>query len=71
MAAFLTVYNAKNGEESDGSLPDKATWTGPVSTFSEKAKGVGIQRTVHDDVHSLRELMVIGLKDIAVMMAGK
>lgn len=63
--AFLTAYKAKNGKEFDGVLPDEATWSGPESAFAEKAKSVGVQRTANEDVRSLRELLVIGLKGIA------
>lgn len=51
-AAFLAAYKAKNGKDFDGVLPDEATWTGPASTFAEKAKGVGVQRTANEDVRS-------------------
>jgi hydroxylamine reductase len=64
-AAFFAAYKAKNGKDFDATLPDEATWTGPTSAFAEKAKGVGVQRTAHEDVRSLRELLVIGLKGIA------
>ncbi|MBB5349640.1 hydroxylamine reductase [Desulfoprunum benzoelyticum] len=64
-AAFLAAYKAKNGRDFDGVLPDAATWTGATSTFAEKAKSVGILSTAHEDVRSLRELLVIGLKGIA------
>ncbi len=64
-AAFLAAYKAKNGEDFDGVLPDAATWTGTTSTFTEKAKSVGVLSTAHEDVRSLRELLIIGLKGIA------
>ena len=62
---FLAAYKAKNGKDFDGILPDEATWTGPTAAFAEKAKVVGVQRTANEDVRSLRELLVIGLKGIA------
>lgn len=64
-AAFLAAFKAKNGKDFDAALPDEATWTGPVSAYAEKAKGVGVQRTANEDVRSLREMLVIGLKGIA------
>ncbi|HBG21378.1 MAG TPA: hydroxylamine reductase, partial [Desulfobulbaceae bacterium] len=63
--AFFTAYKAKNGKDFDGVLPDEAIWSGPVSSFAEKAKSVGVLRTADEDVRSLRELLVIGLKGIA------
>lgn len=62
---FLAAYKAKNGKDFDGVLPDAATWTGTTSTFTEKARSVGVLSTAHEDVRSLRELLIIGLKGIA------
>jgi hydroxylamine reductase len=64
-SVFLTAYKAKNGHDFDGVLPDAATWTGTSPTFSEKARAVGVLSTAHEDVRSLRELLIIGLKGIA------
>ena len=64
-AAFLAAYKAKNGQDFAGVLPEEATWTGATSAFAEKAKSVGVLSTAHEDVRSLRELLVIGLKGIA------
>ncbi len=64
-AAFLAAYKAKNGKEFEGILPEAATWTGTAANFAEKAKSVGVLSTGHEDVRSLRELLVIGLKGIA------
>ncbi|MCD4669443.1 MAG: hydroxylamine reductase, partial [Actinomycetia bacterium] len=63
---FLTAYKEKNGCDFDGSLPEAATWAANDPTvFAEKAKGVGVLTTENEDVRSLRELLVIGLKGIA------
>ncbi len=63
---FLAAYKEKNGREFDGSYPGAATWTTEDTTvFAEKAKGVGILTTENEDVRSLRELLIIGLKGIA------
>ncbi|SMG26137.1 hydroxylamine reductase [Dethiosulfovibrio salsuginis] len=62
---FKAAYKAKNGSEFDGSVHDCATWNGPVSAYAEKALSVGILATENEDVRSLRELLVIGLKGIA------
>ncbi|WP_462324055.1 hydroxylamine reductase [Desulfoplanes sp.] len=49
-----------------GELPDAATWTADrPGEFAEKAKSVGVLSTANEDVRSLRELLVIGLKGIA------
>ena len=63
--AFLSAYKAKNGKDFSEPLPEAATWGGPSSTFAEKAKAVGILATENEDVRSLREFLIIGLKGIA------
>jgi len=63
---FLAAYKEKNGHDFDGSLPGAATWTADDPTvFAEKAKCVGVLTTKNEDVRSLRELLIIGLKGIA------
>ena len=64
-SAFLAAYKAKNGKDFSEPLPEAATWTAPSSTFADKAKGVGILATENEDVRSLREFLIIGLKGIA------
>lgn len=63
--AFLAVYKAKNGKDFNEPLPEAATWTGDSTAFAEKAKSVGILATENEDVRSLRELLIIGLKGVA------
>lgn len=62
---FLDAYKQKNGGDFDDALPEAATWTGGPSTYAEKAKSVGILTTENEDVRSLRELLIIGLKGVA------
>ncbi len=64
-SVFLAACKRKNGRDFDESLPEAATWTGDTSSFAEKAKQVGILATENEDVRSLRELLVIGLKGVA------
>jgi len=64
-ARFLAAYKKKNNKDFDQALPEAATWTGDPSDFAEKAKSVGILATENEDVRSLRELLIIGLKGIA------
>ena len=64
-SAFLSAYKRKNGRDFDESLPEAAIWSGDASTFAEKAKQAGILATENEDVRSLRELLVIGLKGVA------
>ena len=64
-SSFLAAYKAKNGKEFSESLPEVATWSAPASVFAEKAKTVGIMATENEDVRSLREFLIIGLKGIA------
>jgi hydroxylamine reductase len=63
---FLAAYKAKNGRDFDGPLHDAATWLADdESSFAEKAKSVGVLATENEDVRSLRELLIIGLKGVA------
>jgi len=63
--AFLSAYKQNNGADFNASLPDAATWSGDASAFAEKAKQSGILSTENEDVRSLRELLIIGLKGVA------
>ena len=56
----------KQADALAGDLPDAATWTSDSpEEFAAKAKEVGVLSTANEDVRSLRELLVIGLKGIA------
>ncbi|MCM2283583.1 MAG: hydroxylamine reductase [Desulfobacula sp.] len=47
-------------------LHESAVWySNDVSEFKAKAAGVGVLATAHEDVRSLRELLVLGLKGIS------
>ncbi len=63
---FLAAYKEKNGKDFDEALHESATWSSDdVAEFDEKAKSVGVLATENEDVRSLRELLIIGLKGIA------
>ena len=63
---FLAAYKEKNGRDYDKALPEAAVWTADnPAVFAEKAKNVGVLATENEDVRSLRELLIIGLKGIA------
>ncbi len=63
---FFAAYKEKNGEDFKGELHDSATWfSDDEAEFHEKAKSVGILATENEDVRSLRELLIIGLKGVA------
>lgn len=64
-ARFEAAYKEKEGRSFDGSVPDCATWDGSMSEYADKALSVGVLATENEDVRSLRELLVIGLKGIA------
>ncbi|MCF4150969.1 hydroxylamine reductase [Dethiosulfovibrio sp. F2B] len=64
-ARFEAAYEEKEGRSFDGSVPDCATWDGSISEYADKALSVGVLATENEDVRSLRELLVIGLKGIA------
>ncbi len=62
---FLAAYKEKNGKEFDEKLHHCATWiSDDAAEFKEKAKSVGVLATDNEDVRSLRELLIIGLKGI-------
>lgn len=45
---------------------DAATWTGKtLAEMEEKAKTVGVMRTENEDIRSLRELLIYGVKGMA------
>ncbi len=49
----------------EGELPECATWIGQVSDFEAKSATVGVLTTENEDVRSLRELLIYGLKGAA------
>ena len=56
---------AELGQEEREKLPEAAKWNGQESAFAEKAAGVGVLSTKQEDVRSLRELIVYGLKGLS------
>lgn len=63
---FVTAYREKYGEDFSEALPDAAKWySEDVNSFYEKAEKVGVLETADEDVRSLRELLVIGVKGIS------
>lgn len=63
---FLGAHRERYGREFDEPLPDAATWyTDDVAVYDEKAASVGVLATEDEDVRSLRELLILGLKGIA------
>ena len=63
---FLTAYKEKNGKDFDETLHDAATWSSDnAAEFNEKAKSVGVLLTENEDIRSLREFLIIGLKGVA------
>ncbi len=62
----LAAWKSKYGKDLNEDLHDSATWySDDVAVFEEKAKEVGVLSTLNEDVRSLRELLVIGLKGTA------
>jgi len=63
---FLAAYQEKNGRDFDEPVHHSAVWfVDDMAEFDEKAKSVGVLATENEDVRSLRELLIIGLKGIA------
>ncbi len=46
-------------------LPECATWTGTPEEFESKSINVGVLKTENEDVRSLRELVIYGIKGMA------
>ncbi|MDY6790748.1 MAG: hydroxylamine reductase [Thermodesulfobacteriota bacterium] len=63
---FLAAYKEKTGKDFAENLHHSATWfSDDAAEFNEKAKSVGVLSTADEDVRSLRELLIIGLKGVA------
>ncbi len=64
--SFLTSYKEETGQDYDKELHDSATWSAEsVDEFHKKASRVGVFSTENEDVRSLRELVIYGLKGMA------
>jgi len=66
----------KKGSGTLGDMHDAATWTTHGASLDEKAASVGVLTTDNEDVRSLRELLIYGMKGIAAyahhaMVLGK
>ena len=59
---LLNVLAGKAG------LPEAALWNGTPDAFAAKAGSVGVLATENEDVRSLRELVVYGLKGLCAYM---
>ena len=55
----------KAGGRLPANLNDAVTWTAPAAEFEAKAALVGVLATENEDVRSLRELIIYGVKGIA------
>ncbi|MBO7092608.1 MAG: hydroxylamine reductase [Victivallales bacterium] len=49
-------------------LPEAALWDGNEAEFDAKAATVGVLATVNEDIRSLRELVIYGLKGLAAYL---
>ena len=59
------LFESAKGKIGPG-LHESATWySNDVSSFKTKAAAVGVLATAHEDVRSLRELLILGLKGIS------
>ncbi len=64
--SFLTSYKEQTGQNYDKELHDSATWSADsVDEFHKKAPKVGVFSTDNEDIRSLRELVIYGLKGMA------
>lgn len=51
--------------ENQAALPEAAFWDGVETEFEEKAASVGVLATANEDIRSLRELIIYGLKGLS------
>jgi hydroxylamine reductase len=56
---------SENAAKIGDKLHDSATWNGSVSEFATKASEVGVLSIDNEDVRSLRELLIYGVKGMA------
>lgn len=64
--SFLAAYKEKYGTEFNEELPEMATWySDNVEDFYKKGELVGVLATANEDIRSLRELLIYGLKGIS------
>ena len=61
----IKVELVNAGGVMDGNLPECATWTGTTQEFESKSMNVGVLKTENEDVRSLRELVIYGIKGMA------
>ena len=64
-AKFNRLHEEENGSKYNGSLPPQATWKGSRDEYEDKAFAVGVLTTENEDVRSLRELLIYGIKGIS------
>lgn len=65
LRAVIKSQLVKAGGVIDANLPECATWVGTADTFEAKAIDASILKTENEDVRSLRELVIYGIKGIA------
>ncbi len=63
--ALRVRQQVKSMYNSDWPTDDAATWTGSKESFTQKALSVGVLATKNQDIRSLRELLIYGLKGIS------
>jgi len=64
--SFLAAYKKETGKDFDDKLVECATWTSDdAAEFRIKAHTVGVLATENEDIRSLRELVIYGLKGLA------
>ena len=64
---FMSAHKEKTGTDFDDVLPDAATWypEGGRDELTAKGTEVGILSQKNEDIRSLRETLILGLKGIA------
>ncbi|OQY26939.1 MAG: hydroxylamine reductase [Candidatus Cloacimonetes bacterium 4572_55] len=62
---FLKAYSEKTGQSFDEDVHDAATFEMDPENYLQKAADVGILATENEDIRSLRELLIYGIKGAA------
>ncbi|MCC6933676.1 MAG: hydroxylamine reductase [Deltaproteobacteria bacterium] len=62
---FLAYHQKSKGEKFEGSLSECITWrSGDEAALLNKGRSVGVQSEANEDLRSLKELVVYGLKGV-------
>ncbi|OHD10468.1 MAG: hydroxylamine reductase [Spirochaetes bacterium GWD1_27_9] len=64
---FLAAYETKNNKKFSDAVPSSASWesNASIKDFEKRGAEVGVLSTKNEDIRSLRELLIYGIKGIS------